>query len=119
MDKRHWEARHPQDLIRVPRENLRVPDPRPQPIDQFIGPLITETTAEAPAGSVNIEVEHTERMQGGDHVGLFLEGGDLHRNIIQEVTDLDSLILAYPLPGTVAAGSKVINYTAVAVASQE
>ena len=119
VDERYWEARHPQDTIRVPREDMRIPDERPQPIDQFIGPLITEITAAAAAGSVNLEVLHTERMQAGDHVRIFLSSGDAHFNVIQEVTDLDSLILAYPLPDSVDAGAKVINLTAVAVAAQE
>jgi hypothetical protein len=114
VDKRFWEARHPQDSLRVPRENMRVPDARPQPIDLFVGPLMTETVAAAAAGATTLVVVHTERMQGGDHIGVFLSDGDLHRTIIQTVVDLETLTLLHPLPGSVSAGAKVVNYTAIA-----
>ncbi len=114
VHRKHFEARHPQDTIRVRREDLRVPDARPQPIDQFIGPLMTTTVAAASAGSTALEVEHTERMQGGDHIGIFLADGDLHRNIIQTVVDLANLVLINPLPGSVASGATLVNYSAVA-----
>jgi hypothetical protein len=29
------EPRHPQDFVRARRDNMRVPDPRPEPADQF------------------------------------------------------------------------------------
>ncbi len=116
VDKRFWEPRHPQDTIRVPREDMRVPDARPQPVPQFIGPLMTVTTAAASAGSRNLEVLHTERMQAGDHIGVFLADGDLHLNIIQEVTDLENLVLVDSLPGSLAVDAKVVDYSAVATA---
>lgn len=119
VHRNQYEARHPQDTLRVPREDMRVPDARPRPIDQFVGPLMTETTAAASAGDVNLAVLNTERMQGGDHIGVYLSDGDLHRNIIQEVTDLENLILIGPLPGSVESGAKVIDYSAVATATQE
>lgn len=33
--KHDWEPRHPQDLLRVPREQISVPWTRPQPEDVF------------------------------------------------------------------------------------
>ena len=110
-----YEARHPQDTIRVPREtSARIPDARPEPVAQFVGPLITLTSAAASAGALTLEVETTARMQAGDHIGVFLAHGDLHRTIIQEVTDIDTLILISPLPAPVESGATVTNYTAFA-----
>ena len=115
VHRKHAEQRHPQDTIRVPREtSARIPDARPEPVAQFDGPLITLTSAAASAGALTIEVETTARMQAGDHIGVFLSHGDLHRAIIQEVTDIDTLILTGPLPGPVASGATVVNYTAFA-----
>lgn len=31
-----WESRHPQDFVRGRRDRQRVPDPRPEPADNFI-----------------------------------------------------------------------------------
>lgn len=31
-----WEPRHPQDFVRGRRDRQRVPDPRPEPADNFI-----------------------------------------------------------------------------------
>jgi hypothetical protein len=120
VHRKHWEPRHPQDTIRVPREtSARIPDARPEPVAQFVGPLITLTSAAASAGALTIEVETTARMQAGDHIGLYLASGDLHRAIIQEVTDIDTLIMTAPLPGAVESGATVIDYTALAVSEQE
>lgn len=40
-----WESRHPQDLIRVPRENIAVAWARPESVDQFI-PVVYICTTE-------------------------------------------------------------------------
>lgn len=31
-----WESRHPQDFVRGRKDRQRVPDPRPEPADNFI-----------------------------------------------------------------------------------
>ncbi len=51
VHRSQYEARHPQDFLRARRENLRIPDPRPDvPIANatFIGPLITTIAADVP-----------------------------------------------------------------------
>lgn len=118
VHRKRFELRHPQDTIRLPREDLRVPDARPRPVDTFVGPLMTATTAAASAGSTGLVVEHTERMQAGDHIGVYLSSGDLYRGIIQEVTDLENLILTAALPGGVDSGAQVIDFSAVALTDQ-
>lgn len=43
-----WEARHPQTLIKVPREDIAPPWARPEPDDIFVGPgypILTESEA--------------------------------------------------------------------------
>jgi len=114
VHRKHFEKRHPQDSIRVPRENMRVPDARPQPIDQFVGPLMTVTTAAAAAGATALVVENTQRMHSGDTVGIYLSHGDLYRAVIDGVSDLTNLTLVDPLPGAVEAGATLVNYSATA-----
>lgn len=45
VHKSNYEARHPQDFLRARRENFRVPDARPEPTPNFVGPLYTEIVA--------------------------------------------------------------------------
>jgi hypothetical protein len=52
VHKDFYERRHEQDYIRARRENLTVPDARPEPTPVFVGPLIT-TIAEDEAGDDN------------------------------------------------------------------
>ena len=107
------EARHPQDFVRAKRENMRVPDPRPPPVDAYIGTLRTEITTVALPGALTIEVLHTERFIAGDRIGLPLTSGDMYRAVVQEVTDTTHLLLTAPLPDGAPVGSIVTNYTAV------
>jgi hypothetical protein len=114
------EPRHPQDLLRIRRpEKLSVPDPRPRPVDLYVGPLNTELSANAVAGDDDITVLNTERFLAGDRLGIFLDDGDLHRAIVFSVDSATALALVDPLPGAASSGNKVINYTAVATASIE
>lgn len=51
VHRRHFEARHPQDTIRARRENMRVADPRPEPVPLFTGPLVTTIAADEPGNA--------------------------------------------------------------------
>lgn len=111
-----YEARHPQDFIRGIPDNMRVTDPRPEPVPLCSGPLITELSNDAAAGASNIEVLNTARHLAGDRIGIYLANGDQHRAIVYAVNSGTELALVSPIPGPAASGSKVINYTAVATA---
>jgi hypothetical protein len=113
------EARHPQDFVRGIPDNMKVPDPRPEPVPVYVGPLITELTADASAGATQIDVLHTARFLAGDRIGIYLADGDLHRAIVFSVDSTTDLTLVSPLPGAASSGGKVINYTAVASADLE
>ena len=110
------ELRHPQDFVRAKRENMRVPDPRPPPVDAYIGTLRTEITTAAVAGDLTIVVLHTERFLAGDRIGFALTSTDMYRAVVQEVTDTTHLLLTTPLPDGVPVGRIVTNYTAVSPA---
>ena len=40
-----FEERHPQDFVRGRKDHQSVPDPRPEGVDSFLGPLTTTTTS--------------------------------------------------------------------------
>ena len=119
VHRSHAETRHPQELIRAPRERTSVPDPRPPPVDAYIGALRTEITTAGLAGDLTIAVLHTERFLAGDRIGVFLTGGDLHRAVVQAVSSTTALLLTAPLPGSVPLGGTVTNYTAHSPSSLE
>jgi hypothetical protein len=112
--KKFYEPRHPQDFLRSRRESLQVSDARPVPTPVFVGPLITETTADAAPGATSLAVVSSARMFPGDSIGVYLQNGDLHRNSISLAPTAEEIDLNNPLPGSVASGAKVINYSAVA-----
>lgn len=114
VDQRVFEARHPQDFVRARREKMGVPNPRLRGVDEFNGPLQTLTTADAAAGDLGIDVDLTTRFEAGDHLRLYIDTGDLFAVILQEVVSTTRLLLARPLPGSMASGAPVINMTAVA-----
>lgn len=113
VHRRHSEPRHPQDLLRARPNRMRVPDARPPPVDQYIGPLMTEITEAASAGDRVIDVLHTDRFLPGDRIGLYLGSGDMYRAIVQIVESSTELRLTAPLPDAVAVGGVVVNFTAV------
>jgi hypothetical protein len=116
VHKRFYEARHPQDYLRARRENLTIPDARPEPTAIFIGPLMTELTNDdgVAAGTTSISVTSTSRMTAGDSIGVYLSSGDLYRTTIASVDSSTALTLSAALPGAVSEGARIIDYSATA-----
>ncbi len=90
-----------------------MPDPRPEPVDNLIGPLQTVTTAAALPGSQVLVVVSSVRFLGGDHIGMTTTDGSLYRAVVAAVPDLVTINLIDPLPSGVPVGSVVIDYSAV------
>jgi hypothetical protein len=109
-----WEPRHPQDMVKGRADRQNVPDPRPEPSASIIGPLTTTVTATANAGATSVSVESSARFEAGDHVGIALDGGTIHRVIVTSVPNATSIAFtAHALPGPTSDDAVVINYTAV------
>lgn len=116
-----FETRHPQDFVRGRIDRQRVYDPRPEPTDNLLGPLTTTTTAAAVPGATTLAVDASIRFESGDHIGIMLSNGSVHRAIINTVPTTTSLTLtaATKLPDNVSSGALIINYDAVAEATVE
>lgn len=110
-----WETRHPQDFVRGRKDLQNVPDPRPEPIDNVIGPLTTALSAAATASSTTIQVNSSVRFLATDSIGVMLNSG-MGRFTVQFVPDGASLILTTRLGDSASAGAAVINYSAVSEA---
>ncbi len=146
VHKSFYEARHPQDLIRAPREKFGVPDARPDRSianSNFTGPLITEiaqaedTTAYSMlaalgqlalgegddgiqtnvAGATAISVDSTSGFSAQDRISIMMDSGDAHITTVTRVDSTTVASIADSLPGSVSVGNRVINYTATAALS--
>ena len=76
-----WEPRHPQDFVRGIGDKQSVYDPRPQHLNNRVGPLVIHFFADASIGDTNLIVSATEGLsidflltEGG--VSLTTEAGD-------------------------------------------
>lgn len=108
-----FETRHPQDFVRGVRDRQSVIDPRPEAIDSVIGPLLTNITTAASAGTSTIDVESSVRFLAADHIGVALDDGNIHRAIVMSIPSATSIELTLPLGGSVSVKNVVINYSAV------
>lgn len=111
------DERNPQDFVRGRKDNQNVPDPRPEGVDTFLGPLATATTADASAGATSLTVESSVRFEGGDDISVMLSSGEIARLQLNDVPDSSTLTLSSGLPGSVSSGALVVNYDAVAEAA--
>lgn len=111
-----WEPRHPQDFVRGQVDRQKVEDPRPEPVQVFIGPLLTTLGADAAAGATSLTVESSTRFGASDLIGIMLDNGDIYRATVATVPDATSLTITAGLSGTAASGNTVINYSAIAEA---
>jgi hypothetical protein len=111
-----WESRHPQEYVRGKRDREAVKNPRPEPVDTFIGPLTTEINADAAAGAVSIGVLSSVRFEDGDHIEIMLDNSDRFAVVVQDVPDTSHLTLATPLPWSTSQGKRVTNVSAVTTA---
>lgn len=113
-----FEQRHPQDFVRGRKDRQNVPDPRPEPVDNIIGPLQTVTTAASLAGSSTLTVESSVRFLVGDRIGVAISDGSIYRATVAAVPpDLVSLTLTVALTAGVPSGAMVIDYSAVSTPS--
>jgi hypothetical protein len=115
--KDEFEPRHPQDFVRSKGpDSLSVEDARPQPVDVFIGPLLTNVSGDTAAGSITLAVNSAARMRTTDKIWVLLDNGDTHRTTIASIS-VNTLTLATPLPWSAAAGNLVTDVSAIAQSS--
>jgi hypothetical protein len=107
-----YEPRQPQDFVRGIADVQSVPDPRPYPLDTFIGPLGTVLTVSAAQGATNLSVFSSIRMLSGDTVTVMMDNGEQHRTTLNSVPDTQTIVLTAGLRYRASAGAEVIDITA-------
>lgn len=115
VDRRNWNPRQPQDLVKG-REDRQIADiVRSRPVDQFVGPLTTTVTVAKAIGATTISVDSAVRMLVGDRITFTLDNGDTWQTSIVEILDTETFRIPAPgLPRAIEVGAHVVNYTALA-----
>ncbi len=110
-----FETRHPQDFVRGRKDRQNVIDPRPEALDNFVGPLLTSIATAASAGATVIDVSSSVRFLPGDHIGVLVNSGDTERHIVMSIPSATSIEMTLPLGDSVSVGNVVIDYSAVSL----
>ncbi len=106
------EPRQSQDFVRGMPDQQSVPEPRSRPVDSFVGPLFTTTTAACAAAATNIAVASSVRMFAGDTVALMLDNGQQFLVVLADVPGDTLIVLQNGLPWSMASGNEVEDITA-------
>ena len=113
------DPRHPQELLRTRADKQAVKNPRPPGVANYVGPLITTTTAAASAGAQTITVSTNARYLSGDRIRIQLSNGDFHRTVVTSLDGTTGVNFVAPLPESVASGAVVQNLSANAEVTHE
>lgn len=111
-----FETRHPQDFVKGRKDLQNVPNPRPEPVDTVIGPLLTTISTAAAVGATTINVASSVRFMSTDSIGVMLDNGNVERRVVYSVPTATSVQLTSALSAGAAVGNVVINYSAVSTA---
>ena len=110
-----WEPRHPQDFVRGRMDRQNIPDPRPEQVDTFLGPLQTNLTSAAVSGETTINVTSSVRFLTTDQIGVTVNG-NVERHVILSIPSATSIELSAGIGGPADFGAVVVNYSAVSEA---
>lgn len=111
VDKKLWEPRQPQDFVQGVYDDQSVPQPRPTPPAQFVGPLSTQLSLPALTGATFLHLEAINGFGPGVQVGIVLDGdGDIFRTTQVGASVPTGITIASPLPYTAARGNNVTVY---------
>jgi hypothetical protein len=111
VDKKVWEPRQPQDLVKGVQDQQSVPDARPLPPPVFIGPIYVQLSANCPVGTTSLPLPSLVGLNAGDRIGVMLDSGVLFNTTIASVVSSGITIPAPGLPNSAAAGNLITDYS--------
>lgn len=111
VDRSLWEARQPQDFVKGVKDNQTVPNARPLPPNQFVGPLYVQLSADAAIGATSVQVQSIQGMSNGDKVGVMTNAGQFFNTTINGQPSGTNIPLAAALPYPASSGNMLVNTT--------
>lgn len=111
VDRRVWEPRQPQDLVRGVRDNQNVDDARPLAPNVFVGPTETTLSVTAPVLSVTGTLASNFGVSSGDTLSVMLDNGVpfLVAAFLNPAIP-GQIVFSVPLPYQASSGNVVYNY---------
>ena len=111
VENKVWEPRQPQDLVKGVPDVQSVPDARPLGQNVYVGPISVQTTANAVVGQTSIPVQTTFGFYAGAKLGCMTDqdGGAVFFTTLSSISGFN-LVLANPLPYTMASGNLITLY---------
>lgn len=108
-----FETRHPQDFVRGRKDLQNVPNPRPETVDNIIGPLTTTLSVAATVTATTLTVASSTRFEATDRIGIICDNGSTVARTVNTVPTSTSITITASLGAAAAIGNLVINYSAV------
>lgn len=105
--ERVWEPRQPQDLVRGVKDKQSVPEARPLPPNDYVGPIAVQMSDNAAAGQTFVEVESTAGFGDGDMITIMLNDGSAFTVQIEGTPSGGVIAFATPLPYGASSGNLV------------
>lgn len=110
VEKRFWEPRQPQDLVKGRADNQKVPNPRPESTDVNIGPVTAGIAVLAVRGQFYIIVDSNEGFSVGLVIRIQLDNGSFFVTTIQFLPDSTRIDISPAMPGIASPGNLVIGF---------
>lgn len=110
VDRRVYEPRQPQDLVRGLPDYQAVPEPRPLAPNVFVGPTEVSLSVAAKPGDLTVTVDSFKGLVVGDAVGVMLDSGVLFNTTLVTLTAPNLAQLQRRLPASAAAGNLLTDY---------
>lgn len=114
VDRKYFDAKHPQLTIRARRDDFSLQDPRPRPVDTIVGALTTTVATAASAGETTIEVASSARFADTDKITIVLASKDVFRTTISSIPNASHIVITPALPDAAEANALIVNTSAVA-----
>lgn len=110
-DKKYWEPRQPQDLVKGIPDDQNVAIPRPLGPGDFDGPIYTATTANVAIGDTFIPLQYIAGFNAGDAIGVMMDydNGTWFNATVQSV-ESGGINIYTALPYPASSGNLVVDY---------
>lgn len=111
VDRKYWEPRQPQDLVKGIPDDQNVGIPRPLGPGDFDGPIYTATTSNVVIGDTFIPLQYIAGFNAGDAIGIMMDydNGTWFNATVQSVV-YGGVNIFTSIPYPASSGNLVVDY---------